>query len=118
MNASSAMARLADVERKVPGPSGEHAVTVLERGTLEAMLSVGRFATLPRPMTPHDQDEVYILIRGRGVFLHEGKRDRFESGDLLFVAAGSEHRFEEFTEDLVVSVAFYGPRGGEAGAQI
>ena len=33
---------------------------------------------------------------------HDGKRDSFETGDLMFVAAGTDHRFEEFTDDLAV----------------
>lgn len=108
--------RLADAQERIPGPAGEHAVTVFQRGTLRTMLSLGRFAPLPRPTTPHVQDEVYVIIRGRGVFLHDGKRDPFEAGDLLFVAAGTEHRFEDFTEDLAVWVVFYGPPGGEVSA--
>jgi mannose-6-phosphate isomerase-like protein (cupin superfamily) len=40
-------------------------------------------------------------------------RLRFSPGDLLFVWAGVEHRFEEFTDDLAVWVVFYGPEGGE-----
>jgi mannose-6-phosphate isomerase-like protein (cupin superfamily) len=59
---------------------------------------------------------VYVVVRGRGVFLHDGKRDAFGPGDLLFVAAGTEHRFEDFTEDLAVWVVFYGPSGGEVPA--
>jgi hypothetical protein len=31
----------------------------------------------------------------------------------MFVAAGTEHYFEDFTEDLAVWVVFYGPDGGE-----
>ena len=34
--------------------------------------------------------------------------------DLLFVAAGTEHPFEDFTDDLAVWVVFFGPQGGEA----
>ncbi|MDQ3378133.1 MAG: cupin domain-containing protein, partial [Actinomycetota bacterium] len=34
-------------------------------------------------------------------------------GDALFVPAGVEHRFENFTDDLVAWVVFYGPEGGE-----
>ena len=112
----SSVIRLAEAQRNIPGPTGEHAVSVLERGTLKAMLSLGRFAPRPRPTTPHAQDEVYVVIRGRGVLLHNGRRDAFESGDLLFVAAGTEHRFEDFTEDLAVWVVFYGPPGGEVPA--
>ena len=109
----SCVIRLDEVQAGIPGPAGEHAVSFLRRGTLKVMLSLGRFAPLPRPTTPHAQDEVYVVIRGRGVYLHDGRRDRFGPGDLLFVAAGTEHRFEDFTEDLAVWVAFYGPTGGE-----
>jgi mannose-6-phosphate isomerase-like protein (cupin superfamily) len=110
----SCVIHLADAQPGIPGPAGEHAMTVLQRGTLKAMLSLGRFAPLPRPTTPHEQDEVYLVLRGRGVLFHDGKRDSFEAGDLLFVAAGTPHCFEEFTEDFTVWVVFYGPRGGEA----
>lgn len=34
-------------------------------------------------------------------------------GNLLFVAAGAEHRFEDFTGDFGAWVMFYGPEGGE-----
>jgi mannose-6-phosphate isomerase-like protein (cupin superfamily) len=70
----------------------------------------------PIQQNPHTQDELYIIVRGRGVLLHDGKRDRFEAGDLLFVAAGTEHDFENFTEDLAVWRVFYGPLGGEVPA--
>jgi mannose-6-phosphate isomerase-like protein (cupin superfamily) len=109
----SRVIHLAEAQAGVPGPDGEHAVSLLRRGTLNVLFSLGRFAPLPRPTDPHAQDEVYVILRGRGVFFHDGKRDRFEAGDLLFVAAGTEHRFEDFTEDLAVWVVFYGQHGGE-----
>ncbi len=34
---------------------------------------------------------------------------------MLFVAAGAEHRFEDFTQDFAAWVVFYGPEGGERG---
>ena len=37
----------------------------------------------------------------------------FGPGDLIFVPAGAEHRFEDFSDDLETWVAFYGPEGGE-----
>jgi hypothetical protein len=40
------------------------------------------------------QDEIYFIVRGQGVLCHDGKRDRFESGDLPFVAAGIEHQID------------------------
>ena len=109
----SGVIRFTEAQARIPGPAGEHAVSLLRRGTLNAMLSLGRFAPLPRPTTPHTQDEVYVVIHGRGIFFHDGKREPFEAGDLLFVAAGTEHRFEDFTDDLAVWVVFYGPDGGE-----
>lgn len=68
------------------------------------------------PQQPHDRDEVYVVVRGQGTFLHGEHRARVGPGDLLFVPAFLEHRFVEFTPDLTVWVLFYGPLGGEAGS--
>jgi mannose-6-phosphate isomerase-like protein (cupin superfamily) len=62
---------------------------------------------------PHEQDEVYIVISGSGDFYLDGQVLPFQIGDLLFVPAGVEHRFLNFTEDFAVWVVFYGPKGGE-----
>ncbi|WP_395686755.1 hypothetical protein [Aestuariivirga sp.] len=34
-------------------------------------------------------------------------------GDAIFVAAGVQHRFLDFSNDLGMWVLFYGPDGGE-----
>jgi mannose-6-phosphate isomerase-like protein (cupin superfamily) len=106
----SAVIRLSDALARIPGPAGEHAVSVLQRGSLHAKLSAPK---VPVRQTPHEQDEIYVIIQGSGTLFHDGRRDPFEAGDLLFVAAGVEHQFEDCTEDLEVWVVFYGPRGGE-----
>lgn len=62
---------------------------------------------------PHTRDEVYIIIAGSGEFLNDGERVTFRQGDFLFVPAGIEHRFENFTDDFATWVIFYGPEGGE-----
>lgn len=62
---------------------------------------------------PHDLDEIYVIASGTGVFFNAGKRWDFKPGDFLFVPAGVEHRFENFTEDFSTWVFFYGPTGGE-----
>jgi mannose-6-phosphate isomerase-like protein (cupin superfamily) len=62
---------------------------------------------------PHTRDEVYVVISGSGVFLNGGERRPFEAGEVLFVPAHAEHRFEEFSEDFSTWVFFYGPEGGE-----
>lgn len=91
-------------------PEGEHAVIAFRRGSLDVALSL---PVRPRPQTPHAQDEIYFIIRGRGVLIHDGKRDMIESGDLLFVAAGIEHQFEDTSENFAMWRVFYGPGGGE-----
>ena len=63
--------------------------------------------------TPHSRDEVYVVVSGTGDFLNDGKRTNFGPGDFLFVPAGVEHRFENFSEDFSTWVLFYGPEGGE-----
>ncbi len=63
---------------------------------------------------PHEQDELYVIISGSGSFTLEDKKYEFQTGDVLFVPAGKEHRFENFTDDFSTWVIFYGPVGGEA----
>ena len=108
--ARSGIIRFAEARNLIPGPAGEHAASVLHRGTLDVALSL---PPSPIQQTPHTQDEVYVIVRGRGVLFHDAKRDRFEPGDVLFVAAGTEHQFEDCTNDLAVWRVFYGPPGGE-----
>jgi mannose-6-phosphate isomerase-like protein (cupin superfamily) len=69
--------------------------------------------TAPVQQTPHTQDEVYVILRGSGVLFHDGNRDPFGPGDLLFVGAGTEHQFEDCTDDLALWRLFYGPPGGD-----
>ncbi len=65
------------------------------------------------PQCPHDQDEIYIIQSGNGYFVHGEDRTQFEPGEALFVPAGDEHRFEDFSDDFSAWVVFYGPNGGE-----
>ena len=62
---------------------------------------------------PHTRDEVYVVIAGSGYFVCAGARQPFEPGEVLFAAAGVEHRFEDFSSDFATWVFFYGPEGGE-----
>ena len=65
------------------------------------------------PQTPHSQDELYFVASGSGVFFNNGERVAFNEGDALFVAAGVEHSFEDYSNDFVAWVVFWGPQGGE-----
>jgi mannose-6-phosphate isomerase-like protein (cupin superfamily) len=64
--------------------------------------------------TPHTRDEVYVVASGHGSFFCGGSTSLFQTGDFLFVPAGVEHRFVEFSDDFATWVFFYGPEGGEA----
>ena len=63
--------------------------------------------------TPHDQDELYIVVDGAGTLVRGDERIEFKPGDALFVPAGMPHHFERFGDDFVTWVVFWGPRGGE-----
>lgn len=63
---------------------------------------------------PHERDEIYVVISGSGIFFCNEERISFSSGDFLFVPAHIEHRFENFSDDFITWVFFYGPQGGEA----
>jgi mannose-6-phosphate isomerase-like protein (cupin superfamily) len=95
---------------RLPGHQGERFAELFSHGTL----SIEIYAPRGRdPQSPHTRDEVYVVVQGSGRFRNGTDRQPFGPGDVLFVPASVEHRFEEFTDDLVVWVVFYGPQGGE-----
>lgn len=96
---------------RLPGPDGERFVELFRHGTLSVELYAPRGID---PQSPHSRDEVYAVMQGTGWFRNGSERHRFEPGDVLFVPARVDHRFEEFSDDLVVWVFFYGPEDGEA----
>jgi mannose-6-phosphate isomerase-like protein (cupin superfamily) len=84
---------------------------LLEHGSLE----LGYYKPLGQDdQEPHDQDEIYVVHTGSGEFLLGEELVAFAPGDALFVPAGVDHRFVDFTEDFAAWVIFYGPHGGEA----
>ena len=93
-----------------PPPPGNLAVPIFSHGSLEAELYTPKDHD---PQQPHDRDEVYVVVRGKGMFFDGFERRAIEQGSFIFVTAGQPHRFEEFSSDLAVWVFFYGPTGGE-----
>jgi len=86
-------------------------VKLMEHGTM----SIEYYAPVGEDkQTPHRQDEIYVVVRGTGFFNRNNEKIAFGPGDVLFVPAGIEHRFENFTDDFATWVIFYGVDGGEA----
>jgi len=101
----------ADSLKLLPTPEGKRFIELFKHGTLTVELYAPRGID---PQTPHARDEVYVIISGTGTFRHGPDPDiTFGPGDVLFVAAGVEHRFRDFTDDFATWVFFYGPEGGE-----
>jgi mannose-6-phosphate isomerase-like protein (cupin superfamily) len=87
-------------------PPGNLAVPVFERGELSVELYAPQHEDRQKP---HSRDEVYVVARGIATFFDGETRRRVEPGAFIFVAAGREHRFEQFSADFAVWVIFYGP---------
>lgn len=104
---SSALAKLSDV-------TGRQFVSVFQHGSLQVEIYKPVKVDLQKP---HPRDEVYIVISGSGLFINGETRHPFQASEVLFVPAGVEHRFENFTDDFAAWVLFYGPEGGETNAE-
>lgn len=94
----------------IPIAEGRRSAEVLRHGSLEVRWYAPKGTD---PQTHHDRDEIYVVARGRGTFIRGAERVAFGPNDLLFVPAGMEHRFEDFSEDFATWVAFWGSAGGE-----
>jgi mannose-6-phosphate isomerase-like protein (cupin superfamily) len=55
---------------------------------------------------PHDEDEVYYVVRGRGRMRVGGEDRAVGPGSLLYVRATSEHSFFEIDEEITLLVFF------------
>jgi mannose-6-phosphate isomerase-like protein (cupin superfamily) len=102
--------RLEEALSRIPGPEGERFAELFRHGSLSVEIFGPRGVDSQQP---HSRDEVYVVVHGTGSFLFNNERVAFGPGDLLFVPAGVVHRFEKFSDDLLVWVLFYGPPGGE-----
>ena len=94
----------------LPTPDGKHFITGMAHGTMSVELYQPDKID---PQMPHEQDELYVILRGSGTFFVNGERMPFKPNDVLFVPAGIEHRFENFSDDFMTWVIFYGEKGGE-----
>ena len=102
---------LAEAERLLPGDGKDSRFTdAFRHGTMRLGLYAPRGSD---SQTPHRQDELYVVVSGSGRFVKSGEERTFAPGDVIFVEAGAEHRFVDFTDDFAAWVIFWGADGGE-----
>ena len=111
---SSAHIPVAVAAAQIPDSATTRSLALFRHGSLLVKYYAPRGKDL---QAPHMRDELYVVAQGHGVFFNGASRRPCAPGDLLFAAAHTAHRFEEFTGDFGVWVMFYGPENGEAGGR-
>ncbi len=106
---------LADA-KAAPITAGLRSAQMMEHGSMKLRYYAPRGKD---EQTPHDQDELYIVAAGQGVYsIGETEasleRQPFRAGDVLLAPASLAHRFENFSDDFATWVVFWGPKGGES----
>ena len=102
----------AEAMKSLPARGGKRFAEVFRHGSMQIEIYAPRGRDTQRP---HTRDEVYVVVRGSGVYVNGVQRFAFGPGDVLFAAAGERHHFEGFSADFFTWVLFYGPEGGEKG---
>lgn len=72
-------------------------------------LSIGIYqlkAGEPDPQQPHNEDEVYYVVAGRGRVQVGDENQEVGVGSIVYVPARLPHHFYEITEDLNILVFF------------
>ncbi len=58
------------------------------------------------PQSPHTEDEVYYVLRGKAKIRVAAEEQAVEAGSIIYVTKHVEHRFFSIEEDLTVLVFF------------
>ena len=97
---------VAGVQQRLEAGTGGYEIVHRSPG-----LEIGVYVLVaPEPdhQSPHEDDEVYVVLEGRGVLTVENERIPVEKGKAVFVPAGAEHRFTGY-EGLSLLVIFTRP---------
>jgi mannose-6-phosphate isomerase-like protein (cupin superfamily) len=102
-----------DVREALRGFNQDHVyLEPLIAASLSVGVAVWRAGTRDG-QSPHEQDEVYCVLAGRGR-IRVGEEDRaVEPGSVMFVAARVPHYFHDIEEDLQVVVFWVPPHRGQ-----
>ena len=115
-----------DEARGAPVEPGHLSALLLQHGSMQLRWYAPSHFD---PQTPHDRDEIYMVVAGSALFMRAKEATPFGQeegmalpgservpvgpGDALFVPAGTRHRFEAMSPDFGTWMIFYGPEGGE-----
>jgi mannose-6-phosphate isomerase-like protein (cupin superfamily) len=94
-----------EVERRLAAGKGGYEIVHASPG-----MEVGVYVLVaPEPdrQQPHDRDELYVVLDGRGTLEVEGAQVDLKEGEAAFVPARADHRFVGY-EGLSVLVIFAG----------
>ncbi|MEU1623955.1 cupin domain-containing protein [Streptomyces sp. NPDC020096] len=101
--------RLDDLDAERAANDGAYLQFLRERN-----MSAGLYA-LPAggtdPQSPHRQDEIYLVVSGRASITVGEETTHVARGSVVYVPAGTAHRFHHISEDLRVLVVFSPPEG-------
>jgi mannose-6-phosphate isomerase-like protein (cupin superfamily) len=92
-----------DVQRRLVAANGGYEIVHRSPG-----LELGVYVLVaPEPdrQQPHEDDEVYVVLEGRGTLEVEGESFPVHEGQALYVPAHAEHRFTAY-ESLSLLVIF------------
>lgn len=99
--------RLVDLEAERAAHDGAYLRFLHERN-----MSVGLYALNAGSsdgQQPHRQDEVYVVVSGRASITVGTETTTVARGSVVYVPAGTPHKFHHISEDLRVLVVFSPP---------
>jgi mannose-6-phosphate isomerase-like protein (cupin superfamily) len=85
--------------------SGKPYLQFMNEGTMSLGLYVLAAGSVDT-QSPHEEDEIYYVVSGRGSVVVAGERRPVRPGSIVFVAKEVEHRFVDVEEDLSLLVFF------------
>lgn len=88
--------------------------TMIEHGSMKGLIFMPKELDNQKP---HKKDEVYFVVNGYGEFIYSTEKIKFDTGDLIFVPAGVQHKFINYSKNLTLWAVFYGSEVGEASKQ-
>ncbi|MEU5833875.1 cupin domain-containing protein [Streptomyces diacarni] len=99
--------RLDDLEAERAAHDGAYLRFLRERNMSAGLYALD--AGTADPQQPHEQDEIYFVVSGRGSLTVGAETTQVARGSVVHVPARTPHKFHHITEDLRVLVVFSPP---------